>query len=381
MLVTKVDLLAGFNEFFSGYDAEQRSQVWGVTFDATEVPAARPAAVVRFGEEFSRLERRLYALLPARLHEERDLQRRASIYRFPQQFRISGPLIDRFLDAAFGGGGDQPFVRGVYFTSGTQEGSPIDRVLGTLARTFNLERKVQPPAPGTGKSYFLRRLLREVILGEAGLAGVDARLERRRRLAVGAAFTALGIGTLLVVALWSASYLRVRDLVVAARASTAVVKDDLSRQAELRSGDEARLIMLLDRLRALQASVEPSAGFLDVGFGQGDKLGGQAARIYRNALRESLLPHAVSSLEGALRISPSADALDAYLALYGEQRGDESTLARALADVWRLPASGHEALRQHLRTALEERPLLLPHGKDEALVAAVRRRLGSAARL
>ena len=389
VLVTKTDLLAGFNEFFSGFDAEQRAQVWGVTFDATEMRAGR-APVARFADEFARLERRLYAMLPARLHEERDLQRRASIYRFPQQFRISGPLISRFLDAAFGGGGNAAsehgaaediFVRGVYFTSGTQEGSPIDRVLGTLARTFNLERKVQPPAPGTGKSFFLRRLLREVILGEAGLAGVDARLERRRRLALAAALAALAIGSLLVAALWSASYLQDRDLVVAARANAAAAKDELSRQAELHAGDEARLIALLDRLRALRASVAPSGGFLHVGFGQSEKLGSQATRVYRNALRDSLIPHAVSSLEDALRTRPSADALDAYLALYGASRPDETAVSRTLAGLWGLPASANEALTQHLRAALEERPLVLPHGIDEPLVETVRRRLGSATRL
>jgi type VI secretion system protein ImpL len=341
---------------------------------------------VRFGEEFARLERRLYAMLPARLQEERDLQRRASIYRFPQQFRISGPLICRFLEEAFASAGadasaKETLVRGVYFTSGTQEGSPIDRVLGTLTRTFNLERKVQPPAPGTGKSFFLRRLLREVIFGEAGLAGLDARLEGRRRLALAAAFAALGIGTLLVAALWSASYFQDRDLVVAARASTAALKDDLSRQAELRNGDEARLIALLDRLRALRANVEPSAGFIHVGFGQGDKLASQATRVYRNALRESLVPHAVSSLEDSLRTSPSADALDAYLAFYGEHRADEREIARTLAGIWRLSASANEALVRHLRSAFEDRPLVVARGKDEALVQAVRRRLGSAARL
>jgi type VI secretion system protein ImpL len=172
LIVTKADLLAGFSEFFSGLDAEQRAQVWGVTFDRSEVHTEPRRLVERFEEEFDHLERRLYGMLPARLQEERDLQRRGAIYRFPQQLRGARPLIAVFIDAAFGSGwtGERPFLRGIYLTSGTQEGSPIDRVLATLSRSFNLERKVQPPTVGTGKSFFLRRLLREVIFGEAGLA-------------------------------------------------------------------------------------------------------------------------------------------------------------------------------------------------------------------
>jgi type IV/VI secretion system ImpK/VasF family protein len=80
LLVTKADLLAGFGEFFSGLDAEQRAQVWGVTFDRSEVHADARRLVQRFEEEFDHLERRLYGILPARLHEERDLQRRGAIY-------------------------------------------------------------------------------------------------------------------------------------------------------------------------------------------------------------------------------------------------------------------------------------------------------------
>src|SRR5581483_7776093 len=128
LMLTKADLLAGFNEFFADFDARARAQVWGMTFEAGE--QARGAAE-RFMEEFARLERRLYALLPARLQDTRDLQRRAAIYRFPQQFRVSGPLVARFLDAAFGAlaPDEAPMLRGIYFTSGTQDGSPIDRVL------------------------------------------------------------------------------------------------------------------------------------------------------------------------------------------------------------------------------------------------------------
>ena len=177
LLITKADLLAGFSEFFAGFDAGQRGQVWGVTFDRSEVHADPRRLVQRFQEEFDHLERRLYAALPGRLQEERDLQKRGAIYRFPQQFHGARPLIATFLEAAFGGGwtGERPLVRGIYFASSTQEGSPIDRVLATLSRGFNLERKVQPPNVGTGKSFFLRRLLREVIFGESGLAGGGGR--------------------------------------------------------------------------------------------------------------------------------------------------------------------------------------------------------------
>ena len=173
LLLTKADLLAGFGEFFAELEPEQRTQVWGFTFEHSELHADASRLRERCDEEFELLERRLYALLPARLQEERDLQRRGAMYRFPQQFRGLRPLIGTFIDAAFGSGwnGERPLFRGVYLASGSQQGSAIDRVLATLSRSFNLERKVQPPTIGSGKSFFLRRLLREVIFAEAGLAG------------------------------------------------------------------------------------------------------------------------------------------------------------------------------------------------------------------
>lgn len=383
VLVTKTDLLAGFSEFFSEFDAERRAQVWGMTFDVTEVAAHRGGPAPRFEEEFTRLERRLYAMLPARLQEERDLQRRAAIYRFPQQFRVAGPLVARFLDAAFGASwqGEAPLVRGVYFTSGTQEGSPIDRVLGTLARSFNLERKVQPPAPGTGKSFFLRRLLRDVVFTEAGLAGVDRREERRRRLAMAASIAAIGLATATLAGLWTVAYVQNRQLVATAHAGAMKMKRELDANAALRPGDEARLVLVLDHLRELRVDVDPAGALVRAGLGQGEKLGAQAARVYRNALRDVLLPHAVDSLEAALRARPLPEMLEAYSSLYGNRAPDATLVARALAQIWKVPDSARPGLVAHLRAAFEERPLLLPHGRDEELLEAARRRVAPGSRL
>jgi type VI secretion system protein ImpL len=172
VLVTKMDMLAGFTEFFGDYDQAARMQVWGTTFKHDIDPAliAEP-----YAGDFAALEQRLGAEMLARLHEEPDLQRRAAIYRFPQQFHPIGALIGEILAQAFGTQvNHRPLqLRGVYYTSATQEGNPIDRVLATMSRTFKLERNAGALMSGTGKSYFVTRLLREVVFPEQVLAEVE----------------------------------------------------------------------------------------------------------------------------------------------------------------------------------------------------------------
>ena len=376
VMVTKADLLAGFMEFFNGLDGDGRAQVWGTTFPPSEITADLGA---RFEEEFARLERRLYAMLPGRLQGERDLQRRAAIYRFPQQFRGVGLLVSAFLQSTFRSGwsGEAPFLRGVYFASGTQEGSPIDRVLGTLARSFNLERKVQPPNLGSGKSYFLRRLLHEVIFGEAGLAGTDPVQERSRRVARLAAYAAMGALTIGLIAAWTASYFGNRQLVAAAEARAQSAARELETLREVRPGDEARLVALLNTLRAVRGE-RPSSPMIHLGLYQGDKLDAQADRAYRNALRESLLGHLAVSMEGALRSGASREMLDAYVALH--EAPDARRLEQVALRLWRLPEAARTDVSAHLRVALADRPLALPRPRDEALIEQSRRKLGTGAR-
>ena len=172
LMITKMDLLAGFIECFGAMDDEARSQVWGTTFKA----GTDPADIARdYGTDFAALQDRLYAEMLARLEEETDPVRRASIYRFPQQFHAIGPLVQDILGMAFSMQVDHHplMLRGAYFTSATQAGKPIDRVMRTLERAFKVEHR-EVAASGTGRSFFLSRLLREVIFPDASLAVVDA---------------------------------------------------------------------------------------------------------------------------------------------------------------------------------------------------------------
>jgi len=168
LVFTKMDLLAGFAEMFGGMDDEARTQVWGTTFDA----GADPVEIARtYPADFAALQGRLYAEMLDRLELEPDLARRAAIYRFPQQFHAIGPLVQELLGMAFATHVDHrpTMLRGAYFTSATQAGKPIDRVMRTLERAFKVEHR-EVEATGPARSYFVTRLLRDVIFQEAGLA-------------------------------------------------------------------------------------------------------------------------------------------------------------------------------------------------------------------
>ena len=136
-MVTKCDLVAGFAEYFDDLTHEGRAQVWGVTFPyeqtlANEAPQAFPA---EFDALMTRLNERVFARArrgPRRAAPHQGLRvsaadggaaRRAHAVRR----RTSSPRaqFDR-----------QILLRGVYFTSGTQEGTPIDRLLGSIGRTL-----------------------------------------------------------------------------------------------------------------------------------------------------------------------------------------------------------------------------------------------------
>src|SRR5437763_13798601 len=137
---TKADLLVGFTEFFDDLDREKRGQVWGATFPLSD---REIGPIAGFRAEFEALVERLNTRLLERLQAERSPERRGLIAGFPSQFASMEAPLAEFLQEAFGGSrlDPAPMLRGVYFTSGTQEGAPIDRLTGGLTRAFGIDQR------------------------------------------------------------------------------------------------------------------------------------------------------------------------------------------------------------------------------------------------
>ena len=180
LLFTKADLVSGFMDYFGGFDEPRRRKVWGATFQTADrdrnMAAEAPA-------EFDALAKRLAEEMADRLQEEADPVARISIFGFPAQFGALKGRITSFVASLFDPARSQVNVslRGLYFSSGTQEGTPIDQVLGAIGRSFGSNSRAH--LSGTGKSFFLHDLLTSVIFAESGWVSYDRSAERRAAIA------------------------------------------------------------------------------------------------------------------------------------------------------------------------------------------------------
>jgi type VI secretion system protein ImpL len=391
VIVTKTDLLAGFSEFFGDLGRGSSAQVWGTTFDFPGPATGSLGAT--FATEFDALVTRLNARLTTRMEEERDPQRRATLFAFPQQFAALREMLKSFLDEAFlsSAFGEEPMVRGVYFTSGTQEGSPFDRVLGNISRAYGLERQVLPPAASSGRSYFLTHLLRGVVFAESDISGRSAVIEKRRSRVALAAYSLLALLSLLLIVGWTVSFVRNQVLIKDVAESAAEVNKQVAALPPLPTGDVMAVLPVLDAARAIptgyaerDVSVPMSRGF---GLNQGGKLGTEANVAYLNLLRDVFMPRIALRLEQQIREAASPEvryeALKTYIELYDPAHLKAQDVTTWVGADWDRTLSRdvtqlqRAALVDHLSTALEQLPLEMVLPKDQALVDEVRKQLAA----
>jgi type VI secretion system protein ImpL len=381
LLVTKADLLAGFVETFGELDTAGREQLWGVVFDADT--AGIPADL---GTRLADLALRLARRTPEALQQERSPERRLAIYAFAAQVQALLAPLEGFVREAFAGIAAAPAqrLRAIALTSGTQEGNPIDRVIGELARGHGLTLKPLARPDAGGKSFFLGALLKHLIIAEAPLAGQRLRrLRLRRRVALSGAILAAA-ALLAASAAWWQSYRRNLAYVDTVRARVEQLTQRLGSFESARLEQVLPLYSLLERLASNDGidPNEPGAGF---GFGlfQGPRLARSAEQAYRDVLDRSLAPLLVGRLRRDLREGEDSvtryEALRATLMLTNPARLARGDLRRwAGLTLARSGGAGERAeWARHVDALLERNGLPEAMRADDAGVVVARSALAA----
>ena len=298
------------------------------------------------------------------------------------------------LDQVFTGSrfAQPPWVRGVYFTSGTQEGTPIDRVMGSLARSFGLERAMLPPQKSSGRSYFLTSLLRDVVFPEQRLAGADVKLERRRNTLRLAGVAAMTLVTLGLLAAWGWSTWQNMNYLKAVEARVEPARQTLAALPS-RVSNLVEVAPVLQALRNIWKAPENREGdeplSMTLGLYQGDKLDAAAMLAHQRALNEAFLPQLAKRIEDQLRTAQkdnlefSYEALKTYLMLHQPERFDADALKAWITLDWArsldrgIPEDQRKLLEDQLDVLIAQGPPRSPLKMDENLVRNVRAVLAS----
>jgi type VI secretion system protein ImpL len=394
LVVTKGDLLAGFSEYFDDLDVEGRRAVLGATLPHAD---GRPSAEA-LARAFDTAAQAIADRQARRLFEEVDQRRRGMMLGFPAQLRSLRARLMRFAEGAFVAGDDAlATLRGFYFTSGIQEGAPLDRILAAMGDVY--EQPVAGGMEARSRAYFLNRLLTQVMFPEAGLVSTDSRAKTRRRAQLIGALIGIGVAAALVLAAWGVSYARNRsfqselaDRTAAAATQLREAGVDLTQVRE----DDADLraaLPGLDTLRTLpRGYAERRAGgpSLAMTFGlYQSSLSQQAEEAYRDALRRILLPRLLLRLEAVMQANASDpmalyEPLKVYLMLGQQGPMDAKAVKAWVVGDWATelyPGADSQAertaLTRHLDALLEDRDMasVWPNRRpplDANLVASAR---------
>ncbi|WP_292417777.1 type VI secretion system membrane subunit TssM [Mesorhizobium sp.] len=394
LLFTKADLVAGFMDYFGDLDEARRRKVWGATFQTTD---RNRNMVGETSAEFDALARQLADEIADRLQDEADPVARIAIFGFPAQFVALRTRVVRFVTSLFDASRAQVNVslRGFYFSSGTQEGTPIDQVLGAIGRNFGSAS--QAHLSGTGKSFFLHDLLAKVIFPEAGWVSFDRTAERRARLARFGSLAAIALAAFAALGVLGLSYFANESLIGSTRQAMAQYRDgadSLLRSTTVTDVDLENVIGPLDQLRNLPAGYETAGQTKPIeesfGLSQRERLLSASKSAYRQALERSFRSRLLVQAERTIQAKmadPIAlyEPLKIYLMLGGKApKVDDELIVSWMKQDWeenRYPGEnnreGRTQLEKHLRAMLALDDAYDPVFElNQPLVEAAQRSLG-----
>jgi type VI secretion system protein ImpL len=300
IMFTKVDLIDGFTDFFQGLDPSEREKVWGSTFAYD--PGGVSKSLEQFETYFAELCRGLQEMSLAQMALSRNAPHAPGVLTLPLEFESLKSSLLGFLATLFEDNPYQyrPVIRGFYFTSALQEGTPVlsasEGIAGRFSLTGDTKRK---SARGESRdSYFLLDLFRKVVFADSRLVrqhSSENRMRGRLGLLLGAALL-LGVG----LAGWAVSFTNNRQLVANVQAdlqqAVAIQQERVDLQARLEA-----LELLQDRLEQLQRYKTDHPMMLGLG-------------LYQGATIERLLRQEYFSGMAHVMLKPVADELETYLA-------------------------------------------------------------------
>lgn len=259
LIFTKCDLIKGFYDYFQDLDDEGREQLWGAYLLENTLTDEEDAANI-FERHVDTLYRKLCEQSLGKMSRHRGLAAKAAALDFPNQFAAAMEKLTEFVRLLFRDSPyhERPTFAGVYFTSGTQQGTPVQRLIGNLREAFGYSepQHERVDEQRERRPFFVKRLFTDVIF-PLQYAGNSSRRSLRltRCLKVGAVaggLSALTLASAVLVSAYASNQLLLRQSITASERlrETAAVAEIGSQD---RYGALSDVYMQLEKLKTMLA--------------------------------------------------------------------------------------------------------------------------------
>jgi type VI secretion system protein ImpL len=386
VVLSKFDLLEGFEECFARMPRSVREDLFGFTFTLDSVESF-DAWLEELAARYDRFVARLNEQVFDALSEPHSLEQRDRLYSLLHQvsgmrntlLSCLGKVLgsDRYTTPAL--------VRGVYFSSVYQQGVMANAFIDAASKSYRLQALTKDSQPERRSViFFAQRLFQQVIYPEAGLAGdnINVLANKRRMLMASSAVAVLG--GLLMVGTWHHYFGINRD-----KAATVLAKS-----REFSAGDiDGRLDVtgrnLLGPLDQIRDAVAVYGDYRnawplvsDTGLYQGKAIGPKVDEAYLRLLSRRFLPALASGVVDAINAAPPGSneqlaALRVYRMIEDRQNRRPAIVQEWMARQWQAayPTEGQvqDALMVHLDYALKYADVDLP--QHRTLIASVQQEL------
>ena len=202
MIFSQCDLVEGFMEFFNDLSKDELRQIWGFTFPLNQCNDQQSVHAL-FEDFYKDLVQQLRKRVMWALDTERTERGRELITAFPQQMQLLKKPINDFIGELFGviRYHNALQLRGIYFTSYTQEGGEgIDLLMQAMSKKFRLVPPKFKRTTAVGECYFMQNIFHGVMYPESSRLGFSIRKKKINELLYKS--TLLGLPALTILAIY-----------------------------------------------------------------------------------------------------------------------------------------------------------------------------------
>ncbi|MFB4394590.1 MULTISPECIES: type VI secretion system membrane subunit TssM [unclassified Pseudomonas] len=378
VILSKFDLLDGFDQCFARLTVAERERVLGFTFKLDPV-ATFDAWLDECAEHYDRLTGALYEQVLERLSQASLPRERERLVTLHAQLTGLRPALMSFLRETLASDRltTPALVRGVYWSSVLQHGQISNAFIREAAQPYETQPPLRESKPqGKNLVYFAQQVFQRVIYREAGLAADNIKVARHKRQLLWASSAAGVLMLAVAVTAWH-RYFDINQ----AKAASVLTKSREYRHQEVDQRLDPTGRNLLGPLEQIRDAVSVYGDYrsawpllADFGLYQGRAIGPMVDQAYLSLLSRRFLPALASGVVDAMNAAPAGSeqqmAALRVLRMLEDRTNRRPELVEAwMAERWQVAYPGQGQLQRdlmrHLKYALAYADTDLPQYRQQ----------------